>query len=218
MLTVDGDGHEYDDDLVAYVRVSTEEQSYDLQRQAMLAAKVHPDLICEDVESGWAIKKERPGFRKALKLVSAGKTLVVWKLDRLGRNTIEILLTIHRLHERMVSFRSLTQSELNTDAMQTASGKFIFHLFASLAQFESDQLSERTKAGIKAAKARGVQFGRKSFHQKWVLGGAVAKFQELRRQGVAPKEALAETGIPRTTYNKWRLIMEPPPPVDDIGS
>jgi DNA invertase Pin-like site-specific DNA recombinase len=149
MLERDGD-IEYDRTLIGYVRVSTEEQNYDLQRQAMLDAKVHPKLIFEDIESGWAANKERPGLREALRFLLKGSTLLVWKLDRLGRNTAELILTVHRLHERGVNFRSLTQSEINTQGMQTATGKLIFHLFCALAQFESDQVSERTKAGMRA--------------------------------------------------------------------
>jgi DNA invertase Pin-like site-specific DNA recombinase len=122
----------YDEALIGYVRVSTEEQTGNLQRQAMDEAGIHPDLICEDVESGWSPKKERQGLRSALKCCHKGATLVVWKFDRLGRNTIEILLTLHRLNERGVKFRSLTQPQLNTENTDSATGRFVLALHAAL--------------------------------------------------------------------------------------
>lgn len=181
---------EIDESQVGYLRVSTEEQNYDLQKDAMLAAGVHPELICEDIESGWAPKKVRPGLRTALKFVGKGSTLVVWKLDRLGRNTIELLMTLHRLNERGVKFKSLTQPQLNTENTDSATGRFIVALHAALAQLESDQISERTRAGMRSAKARGVRFGRKTFAELFVDTGKVAEYRKMRRDGVPVKDAL----------------------------
>lgn len=208
---------EIDESLIGYVRVSSEEQNYDLQKDAMLAAGVHPELICQDIESGWAPKKERVGLRNALRYCQRGATLVVWKLDRLGRNTIELLMTLHRLDERGVKFRSLTQPHLNTENADSATGRFIVALHAALAQLESDQISERTKAGMRSAKARGVRFGRKTFAELFVDTGKVAEYRKLRRDGVPVKAALKEIEMPRSTYKKYQEIIEPPPPVDDIG-
>lgn len=145
-----------DESLIGYLRISTDEQNYDLQKDALLASGVHPELMCEDIESGWVPRKVRPGIRNALKLCGVGSTLVVWKLDRLGRNTVELLMTLQRLNERGVKFRSLTQPQLNTENSDSATGKFIVALHAALAQLESDQISERTRAGMRSAKARGL--------------------------------------------------------------
>lgn len=203
--------------LVGYVRVSTEEQSYDLQVDAMKVAGVAPEFIFADIESGRTPSQARPGLRLALKACRPDGTLLVWKLDRLGRNTGELIRTVDRLHERGVNFRSLTQSEISTEAQSTASGKLIFTLFAALAQFESDQLSERTKAGQKAARAKGVRMGRKTFAELYVDTGRVAAFQQLRRDGKLVKEALAELSIPKATYIKWKEAFNEARPIDDIG-
>jgi DNA invertase Pin-like site-specific DNA recombinase len=203
--------------LVGYVRVSTEEQSYDLQVDAMKAAGVEPDFIFADIESGRTQVQGRPGLRDALKACRPGSTLLVWKLDRLGRNTGELIRTVDRLHERGVNFRSLTQSEISTEAQSSGSGRLIFTLFAALAQFESDQLSERTKAGQRAARAKGVKMGRKTFAELYVDTGRVAEFQQLRKSGKLVREALAELKIPKATYIKWKDAFNETAPIDDIG-
>lgn len=203
--------------LVGYVRVSTEEQSYDLQVDAMRAAGVEADFIYADIESGRTQVQGRPGLRDALKACRPGGTLLVWKLDRLGRNTGELIRTVDRLHERGINFRSITQSEISTEAQASASGKLIFTLFAALAQFESDQLSERTKAGQRAARAKGVKMGRKTFAELYVDTGRVAAFRRLRADGKLVKEALAELKIPKATYIKWKNEFNEVEPIDDIG-
>lgn len=146
-----------------------------------------------------------------------GSTLVVWKLDRLGRNTIELLMTLHRLNERGVRFKSLTQPQLNTENTDSATGRFIVALHAALAQLESDQISERTRARMRSAKARGVRFGRKTFAELFVDTGKVAEYRKLRRGGMPTKEALKRIEMPRSTYKKYQEIVEPPPEIDDIG-
>lgn len=207
----------YDETLVAYGRISTEEQNGDLQNDAFERAGVHPDLRLWDVESGRKLKRE--GLTTALKYCMAGCTLVVWKLDRLGRNTAELILTVQRLHARGIRFRSLTQSEISTENMQTATGQLVFHIFSALAEFESAQLAERTKAGMRAARDRGKQFGRTRFVDmaKYMApGGLVEQFQSCRRDGGNVKDCLEKLKIPRPTYMKYRDIFIAEP-VDDIG-
>lgn len=204
--------------LVGYIRISTDEQTHALQRDAMIRAGVDPDLIYSDIESGWKRKKERIGLRNALKACRRGGTLLVWKLDRLGRNTVEIIVTVHRLQERGIHFRSITQPQIDTRFIRSGTEKFIFHMFAALAELESDQTSERTRAGQQAAKARGVRFGRKTFQELYVDTGLVARFQELRREGVPVKMAVREIGGKWSTYRKYKHVFEPPPEVDDVGS
>lgn len=198
------------------MRVSTEEQSYDLQVAALREAGVPEKFIFKDVESGRSMKR-REGLRDALRACRPGGSLVVWKLDRLGRNTSELIRTVDRLKERGVNFRSLTQSEIDTERMDTAAGKLIFNLFAMLAQFESDQISERTKAGQKIAKERGVKFGRKTFAELYIETGKVEEFKRLRaKESHTIKDACKMLDIPVTTYQKWKDVFNEEP-IDDIG-
>ncbi len=202
--------------IVGYIRVSTSEQSLDLQIAALDEAGVPQEFVFRDVESGRGMKK-REGLRNALKCCRPGGSLVVWKLDRLGRNTSELIRTVDRLKERGVNFRSLTQSEINTDKMETATGQLIFNLFAALAQFESDQISERTKAGQKIAKEKGVKFGRKPFSELYIETGIVENFKRLRHKGgYTIKAACKELEIPMTTYQKWKEVFNEET-IDDIG-
>lgn len=132
---------------IGYARVSTEEQTLELQKDALTAAEC--SRIFSDVASG--AKTERQGLTEALNFVRTGDTLVVWKLDRLGRSLKHLIETIRDLELRQVSFRSLTE---NIDTT-TSGGKLVFHLFGALAEFERDLIRERTLAGLAAARARG---------------------------------------------------------------
>ncbi len=138
--------------LVGYARVSTQEQTLALQQDALQKAdcsKVFTDTI------GGAVV-ERKGLIEALEFMRDGDTLVVWKLDRLGRSLRHLIETVTLLHERGVGFKSLTE-QIDTT---TSGGKLIFHVFGALAEFERDLIRERTQAGLAAARARGRQGGR----------------------------------------------------------
>ncbi len=132
---------------IGYARVSTDEQTLELQKDALTAADC--SRIFSDVASG--ANTERPGLAEALKFVRSGDILVVWKLDRLGRSLQHLIETIRDLEQRQVSFKSLTE---NIDTT-TSGGKLVFHLFGALAEFERDLIRERTFAGLAAARARG---------------------------------------------------------------
>ncbi len=138
--------------LLGYARVSTHDQTLALQQDALL--KGGCERIFTDTASG--AKADRPGLEEALAYVRAGDTLVVWKLDRLGRSLPHLIETITRLQERGIGFKSLTE-QIDTT---TSGGKLIFHVFAALAEFERDVIRERTKAGLTAARARGRRGGR----------------------------------------------------------
>ena len=138
--------------LVGYARVSTHDQTLALQRDALTGAGC--DRIFTDTASG--ATADRPGLEEALAYARTGDTLVVWKLDRLGRSLPHLLETIARLQGRGVGFRSLTE-QLDTT---TSGGKLVFHVFAALAEFERDVIRERTQAGLAAARARGRRGGR----------------------------------------------------------
>ncbi len=138
--------------LVGYARVSTQEQTLDLQRDAL--EKIGCTKIFTDTASG--AKAERRGLEDALAYVRAGDSLVVWKLDRLGRSLKHLIETITDLNNRQIGFKSLTE---NIDTT-TSGGKLIFHIFGALAEFERDIIRERTNAGLQAARARGRLGGR----------------------------------------------------------
>ena len=138
--------------LVGNARVSTQDQTLALQKDAL--AKVGCERIFTDTLSG--TKAERPGLTEATEYVRSGDTLVVWKLDRLGRSLRHLIETIRQLHERGVGFKSLTE-QIDTT---TSGGKLVFHVFGALAEFERDLIRERTQAGLIAARARGRHGGR----------------------------------------------------------
>jgi DNA invertase Pin-like site-specific DNA recombinase len=139
--------------LTGYARVSTRDQELNLQRDALRAAGC--ERIFEDVASGALV--ERPELARAVESLRQGDTLVVWKLDRLGRSLKHLVDTVAALQERGIGFRSL-QDNIDTT---TPAGRLIFHVFCALAEFERDLIRERTMAGLAAARARGRKGGRK---------------------------------------------------------
>lgn len=146
--------------LIGYTRVSKSDgsQSTDLQHDALVSVGVLENNIYSDKVSGQ--KEQRPGLENCLKALREGDTLVVWKLDRLGRNLSHLIKTVKKLNKRNVGFKVLTGQGTNIDTT-TANGKLVFGIFAALAEFETELISERTKAGLAAARARGRKGGRK---------------------------------------------------------
>ncbi len=144
--------------LIGYVRISKADgsQSLDLQRDALTAAGVDPERIFEDRASGK--RENRPGLDACLKALRDGDSLVVWKLDRLGRDLAHLVATVRSLEQRGVGFRVLTGQGAEIDT-STPSGRLIFGIFASLAEFERDLIRERVTAGLAAARARGRRGG-----------------------------------------------------------
>jgi DNA invertase Pin-like site-specific DNA recombinase len=138
--------------LIGYARISTQDQTLDLQRDALQHAGC--ERIFTDTVSG--SKAERPGLDVALEQLRSGDVLVVWRLDRLGRSLPHLIETIRALSERGIGFKSLTE-QIDTTS---PSGKLIFHVFGALAEFERDLIRERTQAGLSAARARGRIGGR----------------------------------------------------------
>ena len=138
--------------LIGYARVSTHDQTLNLQQDALKKAKC--TKIFTDTASG--IKTERKGLEEALTYVRKGDTLVVWRLDRLGRSLPHLISTMTGLEDRGIGFKSLTE---NIDTT-TSGGKLIFHIFGALAEFERNLIRERTQAGLSAARARGKRGGR----------------------------------------------------------
>lgn len=145
--------------LIGYVRVSKADgsQTTDLQRDALIAAGVDPEQFYEDKASGK--KDDRPEVTNCLKALRDGDTLIVWKLDRLGRDLRHLVNIVHDLTQRGVGLKVLTGQGAAIDTT-TASGKLVFGIFAALAEFERELISERTKAGLASARARGRKGGR----------------------------------------------------------
>ncbi len=179
--------------LVGYARVSTTDQNLDLQNDALQAAGC--ERLFTDTASG--AKAERPGLNSALKECRQGDTLVVWKLDRLGRSLPHLVETVRELIARGVGFKSLQESIDTT----TSGGKLIFHIFASLAEFERDLIRERTNAGLSAARARGRKGGRpKGVVDTNKQKAALALKNDTSR---SVSEICQILGVCRNTYYKY---------------
>jgi DNA invertase Pin-like site-specific DNA recombinase len=172
---------------IGYARVSTTDQNTDLQLEALKRAGC--EQIFEDQVSG-AVKK-RPGLEKALAVVDAGDVLVVWRLDRLGRSLPHLIEVIAELGDRGAGFRSLTESIDTT----TAGGRLVFHMMGALAEFERSLIQERTKAGLQAAKTRGVIGGRPRALSK----AKIAHARKLIDAGESPAAVAKSLGVGRST-------------------
>ena len=173
--------------LVGYCRVSTDDQTLDLQRDALQDAGC--ERIFEDKAGGTV---ERQGLRAALDHVRAGDTLVVWRLDRLGRSLKDLIARAESLRTQGVGLRSLKES-IDTDS---SAGQLIFHIFGALAEFERALIRERTNAGLQAARARGRTGGRpKKLDAK--RRAHVADLYRSRKHTV--KEICELVGISRAT-------------------
>jgi DNA invertase Pin-like site-specific DNA recombinase len=144
--------------LIGYARVSKADgsQTLDLQRDALIAAGVDAGQIYEDHASGK--REDRPGLEACLRALRDGDTLLVWKLDRLGRDLAHLVSTVRELEARGVGFRVLAGQGAEIDT-RTAGGRLIFGIFAALAEFERDLIRERVNAGLAAARARGRRGG-----------------------------------------------------------
>lgn len=145
--------------LIGYMRVSKADgsQSTDLQKDALLSAGVDLSQLYEDQASGK--REDRPGLAACLKALREGDTLLVWKLDRLGRNLRHLINTVHDLTSKGVGLKVLTGHGAAIDTT-SAAGKLVFGIFAALAEFERELISERTVAGLNSARARGRKGGR----------------------------------------------------------
>lgn len=139
--------------LIGYARVSTEEQNLDLQTQAL------QKLGCDKIYSDFGVsgaKSSRKGLDQAMARLRSGDKLVVWRLDRLGRSLTHLVQLLETLGRRNIRFHSITE-HIDTSS---SGGRLVFHMMAALAEFERSLISERTRAGIAAARARGKPIGR----------------------------------------------------------
>lgn len=173
--------------LVGYARVSTDDQNLDLQLDALKAAGCK-ELFTDKVTG---IAKTKDGLEAALKYVREGDTLVVWKLDRLGRTVKGLVELVEGFQARGVQFKSVTDS-IDTS---TPAGRFFFHVMAALAEMERELIKERTKAGLSAARARGRKGGRKPKMD----ASKIASAKTLLDSGMTGQEIATNLGVSRAT-------------------
>ncbi len=185
--------------LIGYARVSTQDQNLHLQKDALTKAgceKIYTDTISGSTQ-------ERKGLDEALNFLRSGDTLVVWKLDRLGRTMKHLIDTLTRLKDKGIGFKSLTE---NIDTT-TPGGKLIFHVFGSLAEFERDLIRERTQAGLLAARERGRQGGRPK--SQLADEKKLTMAQKMYTDKTIPvKDILTNLGIKKTTFYKYLKVKE----------
>ena len=177
--------------LIGYARVSTQDPSVELQRDAL--AKAGCRKVFTDKISG--AQAERPGLNKAIEMLRDGDTLVVWKLDRLGRSVKNLVDLVGELAEQGVHFKSLTDSIDTT----TPSGRFFFHVMASLAEMERELTVERTRAGLEAAR----QLGRKGGRKRQMTDSKIESAKKLLANGVPPRDVAENLGVSVPTLYRW---------------
>ncbi len=185
--------------LIGYARVSKSDDSQvlDLQIDALLQAGVNQGNIYTDKISG--TKDERPGLESCLKALREEDILVVWKLDRLGRNLKHLINTIDDLNKRNIGFKVLSGQGVNVDTT-TSAGKMMFSIFGAFAEFERDLIRERTMAGLQAARARGKKGGR-----KFQLTKAQVRLAQVAMQNrdTSVAKLCKELGITRPTLYRY---------------
>ncbi len=181
--------------LIGYARVSKADgsQVLDLQRDALAAAGVAPERIYEDLASGR--RDERPGLNACLRALQPGNTLVLWKLDRLGRDLKHLVNTVDALRARDVGLKVLAGAGAQIDTT-TANGRLFFGIFAALAEFERELIVERTRAGLAAARARGRGGGRPRKMDRATLMMAMAAMADPKANAT---EVARRLGVTKTT-------------------
>ncbi|SFV65499.1 Resolvase/integrase [hydrothermal vent metagenome] len=185
--------------LIGYARVSKSDgsQILDLQIDALIETGVQKENIYSDKASG--TKEDRPGLEHCLKALRADDILVVWKLDRLGRNLKHLISIVDDLTQRKVGFKVLSGQGVNIDTT-TPSGRMVFSIFAALSEFERELNRERTIAGLQAARARGRKGGRKFQLTKAQVRLAQAS---MKNRDTSVSELCKELGITRPTLYRY---------------
>lgn len=177
--------------LIGYIRVSTIDQNLELQREALLKAGC--EKIFEDKLSGTTAI--RPGLTQALEALREGDTLIVWKLDRLGRSVKNLVDQVNALAQRRINFNSLTD---NIDT-STPAGRFFFHVMASLAQMERELIVERTRAGLQVARNKGIKGGR----IRQMTDSKIESAKKLLATGMHAKDIARDFGVSISTFYRW---------------
>jgi len=187
---------------IGYARVSTDDQSLDLQFDALHRAGIADDRLYSDTASGK--DAERKELAACLKALREGDTLVVWRLDRMGRSLPDLVRIVGELERKGVGFESLTE-KIETGS---ATGKLVFHVFAALAEFERNLIRERTQAGLAAARARGRHGGRKPK----LDAQQIKEIKQLMSDPTIPVSVIAKRyKVSRTTIYKVAPVRRPEP-------
>ena len=176
---------------IGYARVSTGDQRLDLQREALI--RIGCEKVFEDTVSGRIT--ERPGLLQALDQLRSGDTFVVWKLDRLGRSVKQLVDLVSGFERDGVHLKSITDS-IDTS---TPSGRFFFHVMASLAEMERDLIVERTCAGLDAARRSGRLGGRKRI----MTDSKIESARLLLASGASPRSIASDLGVSIATLYRW---------------
>lgn len=182
--------------LIGYARVSTLEQDLSLQLDALKDIGCSKDLIFVDKVSG--AKTERPGLEKCLSILEEGDTLIVWRIDRLGRSMSHLVSLVQSLFEKKIGFKSLCDGVIDTTS---ASGELVFNIFSAMAQFERRLIQERTRAGLTAARARGRKGGRPALDKNDPRIITAKKMYENKDLGV--EEICTMLSISRATLYRF---------------
>lgn len=185
--------------LIGYARVSKSDgvQTVIPQRDALLAAGIAPERIYEDIASGR--NDARPGLKACLKALQPGNTLVLWKLDRLGRDLRHLVNTVEDLRVRGIHLKVLTGAGAEIDTT-TANGRLAFGIFAAFAEFERELIAERTQAGLAAARARGRLGGRPRKMDRATLTMAMAAMADPKAVAADVAKRLGMTTTTLYTY------------------
>jgi len=184
---------------IGYARVSTDDQELGLQVDALLKSGCSKELIYTDKISG--VNSSRPGLDACLDSLTPGDTLIVWRLDRLGRSMSHLVNLIESLLEKSIGFKSIQDGAIDTT---TASGELMFNIFSALAQFERRLIQERTNAGLSAARARGRFGGRP---KKSTNDPKVKMAQEMNKnKSLSIGEICSSLEISRATFYRYIAI------------
>ena len=179
---------------LGYTRVSTASQDAQLQLDALVDSGVQKRDVFSDVTSGSRAAIERPGMKRLMDYVEPGDTVVVWRIDRLGRSLIDVLNTVNLLRDKGVKIRSLSDG---IDP-ETTSGRLMLGMLATLAEYERELITERVNAGIAAARQSGTRFGRPPVDPA-VIAEKLDIAQSARRKGRTAAEAASLVGWSRAT-------------------
>lgn len=177
--------------LIGYARVSTQDQNLELQIEALTQAGCKK--IFDDKISGTRL--ERPGLTKTMEMLRDGDTLVVWKLDRLGRSVKNLVDLVTKLQKQNIQFKSLTDA-IDTE---TPSGRFFFHVMASLAQMERELTVERTRAGLEVAR----KLGRKGGRTRKMTDSKIESGKKLLSSGMPARDVANNLGVSVPTLYRW---------------